>query len=329
MGSYTKAINMMKEANTIAIFMHINPDGDCIGSSLALYRFLSKQNKIVHCFVNANEKSDKALIPEKLSFLPFTEVINKEKLKSYDLSIGVDVADGKRIGDGAFKTFLTGKNSIVFDHHEGFVDFAKYTVREIDAASTTQILYKMLCEYDKEAIDKDIATLLYAGIVTDSGCFSFSSTSRETHIIAAELFEYGIDYGDINYRLMKDISSDVFNLKLRILSKAKFFEDGQIAVIIFRENDFLETNTQENNTDGMINSILDISTVEIAISIAETADKQYKVSFRTKEKVNAAACAKIFGGGGHAHAAGCRVYGYFEDVLEKIISASKEMLSYA
>lgn len=327
MSSYTKAINMMKEAQTVAIFMHINADGDCIGSSLALYRFLSKQNKTVHCFGQPNDKN--VVVPQKLSFLPFVDVINKEKLPSYDLSIAVDAADAKRLGESTFKIFLTGKNSIVIDHHEGFVDFGKHTIREIGAVSTTQILYKIMYEYDKEALDKDIASLLYAGMVTDSGCFSYGATSKESHLIAAALFDFDIDYKEINYRLMKDISSDVFNLKLRILSKAKFFEEGQIGVIVFRESDFLATNTQENNTEGMINNILDISTVEIAISIAETADKQHKVSFRTKDKVNASSCAKIFGGGGHAHAAGCRVYGYFEDVFNKIISVCKEMLSYA
>lgn len=326
MGSYTKAINMMKEASTIAVFMHINPDGDCIGSSLALYSFLTKQGKTVHCF---GAGSSDNIVPDKLSFLPFTDIFNKNQLKNYDLCIGVDVATANRLGDGPFKIFLTGKTSIVIDHHEGYVDFAKHTIREVSAASTTQILYKLLCEYDEKILDKDIATLLYAGIVTDSGCFSFSSTSKETHLVAASLFDYDIEYGDINYRLIKDISANVFNLKNRILAKAEFFEDGQIATIVFRENDFLETNTQEGNTDGMINSILNITSVEIAISIAEIADKQYKVSFRTKDKVNASACAKAFGGGGHAHAAGCRVYGYHEDIYNKIISVAKEMLSYA
>ncbi len=326
MKNYTKAIDMIKNAETIAIFMHVNPDGDCIGSALALYAFLTKLNKTIHCFSSSTEEN---AIPQKLAFLPYSDVFNKNQLKSYDLCIGVDVADGNRLGDTLFKVFLTGKNTLVFDHHEGYIDFAKHTVRDVTSASTTQILYRLMCEYDKSLIDTDIATLIYAGIVTDSGCFSFSSTSKETHLIAAELFEYGIDYSDMNYRLLRDIPKDVFNLKMRVLSKAKFYEDGQIGVIVFRTQDFEETNTYENNTDGIINSIMDISSVEIAISIAEIGDKKYKVSFRTKDKVNASACAKAFGGGGHAHAAGCRVYGYFEDAYNKVVDVAKEMLSYA
>lgn len=326
MKNYTKAITMLKDAETIAIFMHVNPDGDCIGSSLALYGFLTKLNKTVHCFSASTENNS---VPQKLEFLPYSDVFNKNQLKSYDLSIGVDVADANRIGDSLFKVFLSGKSSLVFDHHEGYIDFAKHTVREVNSASTTQILYKLMTEYDKSIIDTDIATLLYAGIVTDSGCFSFSSTSKETHLIAAELFDYGIDYSDMNYRLLRDIPKDVFNLKMRVLSNAKFYEEGQIAAIVFRTEDFKQTNTYENNTDGIINSILDISSVEIAISIAEIGDKKFKVSFRTKDKVNASACAKCFGGGGHAHAAGCRVYGFFDDAYQKVIDVAKEMLSYA
>jgi len=326
MKNYTKAINMLKNAETVAIFMHINPDGDCIGSSLALYAFLTKIGKTVHCFSASNETNG---VPQKLAFLPFSDVFNNNKLKSYDLSIGVDVADANRLGDNLFKIFLSGKTSLVFDHHEGYIDFAKHTVREVNSASTTQILYKVLSEYDKNVIDTDIATLLYAGIVTDSGCFSFSSTSKETHMIAADLFDYEIDYNDMNYRLLRDIPKNVFNLKMRVLSKANFYEDGQIAAIVFRNDDFAQTDTYENNTDGIINSILDISKVEIAISIAEIGDKKFKVSFRTKDKVNASACAKCFGGGGHANAAGCRVYGFFEDAYQKVINVAKEMLSYA
>lgn len=322
---YQEIIDHLEKAKTIAIYMHTNPDGDCIGSSLALYIFLKKLDKTVHCF-SANKLNP---VPKKLLFLPSSEEINKyAPLKKYDVSIGLDVGDAGRIGEELYRKFVKGEKRIVVDHHMENEDFADITLREDEAASTTQILYKLLKHWNQSNIDIDIATALYVGIVTDSGGFSFSNTSPETHQVACELLGYGIDNADINRRVMKDVEYDVFQLRKRVLAKAEFFNDEKIGLIVYKKEDFEKTNTTENDTEGTINIILDVETVEIAISMAEVDTQKYKISFRTKRKVSAAACAKSFGGGGHFHAAGCRGYGYFEDVYEKVLTVAKEMLDY-
>jgi phosphoesterase RecJ-like protein len=322
---YQEIINHLEKAETIAIYMHINPDGDCVGSSLAMNRFLSKLGKTVHSF-SANIPN---AVPKKLQFLPFSSDINKfTALKKYDVSLGVDVGDAGRLGDTLYKQYLKGQTKIVIDHHEDYVDFADITLREDDAASTTQILYKLLAYWNKELIDEDIATSLYTGLITDSGGFSFANTSPETHQVASELLSYGLDNAEINRKVMKDVEYNVFQLRNRVLSSAQFYNDGKIGIISYNKGDFEKTNTTENDTEGTINIVLNIESVEIAISIAEIEDKKYKISFRTKHKVSAGACAKCFGGGGHFHAAGCRGYGYFEDVYNKILKVSKEMLDY-
>lgn len=320
---YQEIINHLEKAQTIAIYMHINPDGDCVGSSLALYGFLKKLGKTVHCF-SPNSPDP---VPKKLQFLPLSNEMNMyPSLKKYDVSVGLDVGDAGRLGDELYKQFLRGQIKIVVDHHEDNEDFADLTLREDKSASTTQILYKLLSKWNNAIIDKDIATALYTGIVTDSGGFSFGNTSSETHLIASKLLEYGIDNAEINRQVMKNIEYNVFQLRNRVLSKAEFYKDGKIGIIVTRLEDFEKTNTTENDTEGTINIILNVETIEIAISIAEVEDKKYKISFRTKYNVSAGACAKAFGGGGHFHAAGCRAYGYFEDVHEKVLAVAIEML---
>lgn len=323
---YNKIIDAIKKSDNIAIFVHVNPDGDAIGSALAMYTFLKKKQKNVHCFTPSINSS----IHPKLSFLPNVNVFNKESLAApYDLAIALDCGDAGRLSDENFNIFKKAKTKIVIDHHESHEKFSTLTLCEGDAASTTQILYKLLKKYDQNNIDKDIALQLYTGMVTDSGSFSYTSTSSETHEVAAELLAYGIDAGFVSRKVMKDTPYNLFNLKNRVLSKTKFYIDNQIAVIKFEDEDFKSTDTCEADTEGIINNILDIDTVEIAISIAEINDKAYKVSLRTKSRVNAANIARVFGGGGHANAAGCRLYGYYEDIYNKLLSVATEMLNNA
>ncbi len=325
MSKYSSVIQLLKKAKNVAIFMHINPDCDCIGSAIALSRFLKNDGKSASFF--SPDLTSSNMISEKYAFLPFFNDFNKTDDLDFDLAIAVDTGDVGRLGDAAFRKFVKIKQNAVIDHHEIFENFSKNVIREHNSASTTQILFKIMCEYDKSLIDKDIATLLYAGLVTDSGGFTFECCSEETYRTAAELVSFGINHSDICNRLLKNTARNVFFLRNKILSRTKFYENGRLGIIVFRKDDFEETGTTDADTDGIINYVRDVEGVDLAVSIAETGDKKYKVSFRSTEKVNAAYCARCFGGGGHARAAGCRIYGYFDDAYNKILDAMKEMLN--
>ncbi len=325
MVDYKRVVKILKENQKIAVFMHVNPDGDCISSAISLSAFLNKCGKSVSCFT---PNLDLSVIPEKFKFLPFSDMLNAVPPENeYDLTVGVDVADVGRMGDACFRLFMKGKTNLIIDHHDTECNYVKNVLKEIGAASTTQIIYKILSEYDKNLIDEKIAECIYTGIVTDSGGFAFSDTSAETHQIAAELLGYGINSTEIYRRVMRDVDIKVFALRNRVLSKAEFFDGNSICLISFTKEDYKATGTSDKNTEGIINYILDVKDVETAISVSE-AESGYKVSFRTKRKVDAAACARCFGGGGHRHAAGCRLYGYYEDVKSKILKAVREIASY-
>ncbi len=324
--SFDKAIEMMSEAGTVAIFMHVNPDPDCVGSALALCLFLRKKGK--KAFVFTPDTRTTHMIPEKIKFLPHFDLLNKCNEVIFDLSIAVDLGETGRIGDFALPLFYKGERSLVIDHHETFSDFAEYTVRDEKASSTAEILTQLLFQYDESAIDKDIACNLYAGLVTDCGNFFYECTSKKTFEVAASLIEFGIDITDITRRLTKDIDYNVYKLKIKVLSEARFFFDNKMAVIVFRKKDFMDTATNEKDTDGIINEVQNISGVLLSVSIAEVGTDRYKISFRSKGSVSAKECAEYFGGGGHFNASGCRLSGAFDDVLNRLVSVGKSRLQY-
>lgn len=327
MTEYKDFFEFVEKSETIAVFMHINPDGDCLSAALALTRYLKNMGKNAVCYA---PEFNLALLPEKLSFLPgFESVSGVEPQVKYDLCVGVDVGDEGRLGDACFKQFIKGKRTFVIDHHSSHRNFADKTIREDEAASTTQILFKMFSGFNKSFIDNDIAACLYTGLVTDSGCFSFSNTTVETHVVAGGLLGYDFDSTDICRKATKDITLNAFRLKSAVLSNVETYENERIAYVFVSEKDLIRFNATERDTEGLVNAVLDIVGVELSIAVTEVKSKSYKISFRSKGNVDASACARCFGGGGHFNASGCRAFGYYEDVHAKILEVAREMLNYA
>ena len=175
-------------------------------------------------------------------------------------------------------------------------------------------------------VDKGVAALLFGGIVADSGCFQYPSTTARTHEIARELMGYGIDAADIIYRVHRRLTPPVFALKTRVLSNCRFFDGGKIALLTFTKKDFEETGTSPSDTEGMIASAIDVDGVEVAFAVSEAAEKSFKVSIRTKDSADACDIASAFGGGGHSRAAGCRMNGFYEDVVDKLLKAARDRM---
>jgi nanoRNase/pAp phosphatase (c-di-AMP/oligoRNAs hydrolase) len=175
-------------------------------------------------------------------------------------------------------------------------------------------------------IDKDAATLIYAGILTDTGMFSYPSTSAETHKIAADLYGYGIDASDIAYNVFKKKSMPAFLLAHKALGKTRFFKDGKIGIVTFFLKDFEETGAVLCDTEGLVNSIQTIDGVFAAMALTEIDSTHFRVSIRTKTPVDASAIAGEFGGGGHTLAAGCRLQGSYEEIIERLVKAADDYI---
>lgn len=306
-----KLIKAIDSANTIAVFSHINPDGDTVGSSVALYFALKAYGKQPYLFCESQ-------ISSKIEVMEGIENYNSRSLPKYDLAIAVDCSDLSRVGNmyGEYEKCIV---KACVDHHETNPNFAQINVVEANASATAEVMYKLIVGLGDYLIDDRIAKLLYSAIITDSGCFSFSSVSSQTHAIASELIKYDINASKLCEHYIKMLPKKVFDLRIMALSQAKFYYDNKVAIMLFTQEMFELTNTGKEFTDGTINELININEVEIAIAMTEVNDKLFKCSVRTTENYNSADIAVAFGGGGHNRAAGFALSGYFEDVKDKII----------
>ena len=302
--------------------MHINPDGDCVGSALALSKFLTNMGKTAHVFLEPNNP-----LRYGLESLPLVETINANELKTYDLSVAVDCADSSRLGTSSLDKFIRAKEHFMIDHHASGVPFTEEYIIEPKSASCTEVLYKIFKEAGKKYIDKDIATLIFAGLISDSGSLSFSSTTKESYLTCAELCDYGIDRISIIRSVFSETTKNAFTLKMRIANRAEFYEDGRIGLLSFFEKDFKETSTTQSDTDGAINLVANIKGVSVALSLAELNPNAFKVGIRTKNGVDAGKIAGYFGGGGHFSASGCRIYSDYETAVKKLLEATRKCLT--
>ncbi|MDE5601350.1 MAG: bifunctional oligoribonuclease/PAP phosphatase NrnA [Clostridia bacterium] len=312
---YSQIIKSINRANDIAIYCHTNPDGDTLCGALALHTALKNAGKeaVIYC---------DCPVPSKFSGLYGVENITFPQKGVHELAISVDCASVDRLGQ-CVKSYLSAKEQIAIDHHKTFVKFAEICLVEICAACS-QIMYKFIKQYGK--LDENIASLLFAGIVTDSGCFAFSSVREETHQIACDLLRYKFNAPDIIYDVYSSTELKKFKLKSKVLTKTRFFNDNQIAVIVFTQRDFNSTGADISCTEGIITELINIKDVKVAYALAETGTHNYKLSIRTKAMVDASDIATTMGGGGHTRAAGCRINGYLEDVIEKIVKLANDRL---
>lgn len=310
-------------ADKVAIFTHVRPDGDAIGSALATKRYLENLGKRADIFVE-----NEAELRKQFAILPGFSEIGKCCFRRYDLGIALDTATPARLGmkcQGLY--FGRSAEHAVIDHHYSSEDFGEIIVREPGAAATAEILYCIFTEHDAAAIDRDVASALFAGIVTDSGALSFSNTTERTLNIASKLAAYGVDRYSIIQKLIKEERREVFALKLRVLSRAEFLADGKCGLIVFKRSDFEATGTTDLDTEGLINNIVNIEDVKLAIAASEREDmNSYQVSVRAKDGINAAAFAEKFGGGGHVCASGLRLLKGGEEGLNELRDAVVDFL---
>ena len=309
----------VSKARTVALFSHVNPDGDACGSALALSAVLRKLGKQTYLYCPSE-------VGGKLTFLDGYEDYAAEKPSSCDIGIAVDCADEGRMGECAF-AFGRCRYKIVVDHHKTSSNNADLSIVRPKACASAELIFMLIDGEKRDLIDKTVAKLLFCALVTDSGGFSFSSVTPTTYAIGARLLSSGIEAHRIFEHFLKSTTPAVFRLRNRVLSRAEFFEEGKIGVVTFFADDFAATGTTERDTEGIVNAVRDVDGVKIAIAMTETGDgRQFKVSLRTDDTVDAAYIASVFDGGGHFNAAGCRIGGYYEDVKDRLLKACRDWL---
>lgn len=306
----------IKKAEKIVILTHENPDGDAIGSSLAMYKALVKMGKNPDLIVPE--------LPRVFEFLPDADKIKKEGLSEpYDLAIALDAATLKML-NGWSNYFETAKVKIVIDHHGTNTMYGDINFVNPDAPAAAQVLIHII-EYFGVEIDKEIGTCILTGIITDTGGFQYQSTTPETFEFAAELLKKGVNVSDIYKRVLDTKTRANYELRKRAIDRMEFFEDGKIAFTYITKKDFEEVNAESGDHEGIVNEGRSIEGVEVSIFLRET-DKGFKGSLRSNSYVNVSDVCLMFGGGGHIHAAGCNMSSNLEQAKEKLINQVKMYL---
>ena len=292
------------------VVMHVNPDGDTVGSGMALVKVLKALGKEAP-YACAHD------IPERLSFLTEGEVRVTEGLDGYN-AVAIDVASPKQLGD------LDGmiKPSLMIDHHEVGIPFADNFIIG-GASSAAEVLMCIIDELVRMGmitLNADIASAVYAGISSDTGGFIFSNTAADTMRRAAVLMDAGIDAADINHRLFHSKSPDQIKAEGYAASNIKTAKDGKIGYLLIPWSVREELSIGFGAFDTAIDVVRSLMGVQIAFVIKENQEGAFRASIRSVG-ADVASVAKSFGGGGHIRAAGCAIE------AENLDAAAERLLS--
>ncbi|MCR4694987.1 MAG: DHH family phosphoesterase [Pseudobutyrivibrio sp.] len=315
---------LLSNAKTIAISGHVRPDGDCVGSCLAMYNYIATYFPEVEVQVYLDP------IPNIFKFLKNADKIKDlqsfEEGAVFDLYIALDCSEGGRLGD-AFQYFQKAKHTICIDHHVTNSGFAEYSYIIPDESSTCELIYN---QFGKDKITFEIAECLYTGIIHDTGVFQYSCTTEATMAAAGFLMSKGIDYP----RICTDTYFAKTMVQNRMLGTAllncKTFLDGKVIAAVITAEDMAEFGAKSKHLEGIVQQLRDTTGVEVAVFLYQLEDGEYKGSTRATGDIDLTVITKKFGGGGHKKAAGFSVDTTKPwDVIDDIVSMVEEQLKEA
>lgn len=290
--------NELQGVKTMAIAGHIRPDGDCVGSCLALYNYVRTYYPQTEVFVYLEP------IPNIFKFLQGAEVIcqpKKQEKREFDLFVVLDCGDADRLGD-AVGYFSQAKRTLCIDHHVSNQTFCDVNLIVPHASSTCELVYGVL---GKDKITKSIAECIYTGMVHDTGVFQYSCTSPKTMEIAGRLMEKGIDYPTIIDKTFYEKTYEQNRIMGQALLKSRLYQDGKCIGSVITQEEMNQFQVQPKHLDGIVSQLRVTKGVEVAIFLYALEEGVYKVSTRAKgDTVDLSKIAMKYHGGGHKKAAG-------------------------
>ncbi len=287
-----ECVSLLRDNDNFLILSHRSPDGDTLGSAFALKRALDLMGKksMVRC---------QDSIHPKFSYL--WENLDNSDIE-YDKIIAVDVADKKLLGE-EFDSLYGDRVFLNIDHHMSNREYAENLLLE-DRAAAAVVIYEVICELGVD-ITPEIASCIYTGLATDTGCFMFSNTTPTVHRIAAEVMEKGADYTLINRLMFETRTMSYIKLEQMAVASIESHFDGKCAIMTITQEMFKVSGSNESECDGIASIPRKIEGVKVGVTLREKSNGGYKVSLRTVEPYDAAKICGKLGGGGHNRAAGC------------------------
>jgi phosphoesterase RecJ-like protein len=318
----TQALEFLQGGDDYLVVSHVQPDGDAISSTIVMHWLLQKLGKKT-TLMNEGE------VPFRLHYLSASDSIIPFSIqppqRAFRRIVSVDCADFQRIGkvSGAFEP---GYELLNIDHHPTNDGFGTVNLLQFDAAATVEILFDLI-DAAGIALDLDVATAIYTGLLTDTGGFRYSNTSPHVMNIASRLLAVGVNGFQLADHLLEKMTMPQLRILERGLSRLTFSEDGQIGWLYIEPADMGETGATGEDLEGLVNYPRNIDGVEVGILFKVANSGEVKVSFRSAGKVDVAAIAQSFGGGGHIRAAGCRIEAQLPDAMALVVDAVRKALN--
>lgn len=311
--------NELEYTSSVLIGTHLNPDGDALGSALAMSMYLDAM-KIRNEIVCHHEP------PRNLRFLPHADRIRlKPKDEKYDLGIILDLDSLDRLGNTE-SYFASCQRLVVIDHHIPHAAPGNLRIVDTSASATALILTRLLRALDF-AITPDMATCLLTGIVTDTGSFRFRNTTPEALSLSAYLLECGGDLTEISEEVFQSKTLSSVQLMGHCLEVMRLACEDRIAWSALSTDDFERTGAKDEDTEGFVNEMLFITSVQIAALIREPKPGRIRCSLRSRGAFDVAAVARHFGGGGHKNAAGCTMNMSLGEAEDQLVEKLKTCLA--
>ena len=307
----------IKKAETIVILAHENPDGDAIGSVLAMGLALKTMGKKPDMIIRE--------FPRTFNFLPgANEVKQNSDVKKYDLAISLDCANLKRLVGREY--FEEARKTIVIDHHGTNSMYADINFVNPVSPACCEILVGMFTYFDID-INQEMGSCILTGIITDTGGFKYQGVTSETFEFTAELLRKGVNVSEIYKKALETRTRANFELLKRTLDRMEILEDGKVTFTYMTNQDKEELNVQPGDDEGLVEIGRDIEGVEVSIFIKQKDNEnKYKISMRSNDYVNVSDICYIFGGGGHPRAAGCLIQGDIQQVKDKVLKEVRRCL---
>jgi bifunctional oligoribonuclease and PAP phosphatase NrnA len=322
-----KILNQIEISRKIIVTTHINPDGDAVGSVLALFHYLNQKGKEVTAISYST-------IPDNLKFITGSEIIEQydsEKhdalIESADLIVISDLNDIDRLKTVGEAISRSKAEICVIDHHLEPKPFADYYLIDSEASSACEVLYNLF-NFDKRfQMNDKIALALYVGLMTDTGSFRFSNTNHVVFKIAADLLKYNVSPAVVYDEVFNTLSLNGLKLLGEAFSGLKTYYNGKLALMVIPKELFEKTKAQEDDMENFAEEILCFREALVGVLITEITERnEIRLSFRSKDSIDVRNLAIQFGGGGHLQAAGARVYNRnLGDVINDIIEKAKPL----
>ncbi|TYA14309.1 bifunctional oligoribonuclease/PAP phosphatase NrnA [Paenibacillus faecis] len=318
---FRQAQRFLTEHDNFLVVAHVQPDGDAVSSTLAVGWLLSCLGKK---YVMVNEGP----IPKRMEYLwEADKIVNLSSAPleaAYSHIICVDCADFRRTGKSS-QYFAENAEILNIDHHPTNDGYGTCNLIVPHAAATVEILFDLIAFMDLN-LDKDAATLIYTGLLTDTGGFRYSNTTPKVMATASKLLEYGVDGPGLSELLLEQMTLPQLRLLTRALNGLQISEDGKISWVSVNDEDLRVTGAIHEDLEGIVNYPRNIQGVEVGLLFKVISENAVKVSMRSAGKVDVARVAQSFGGGGHVRAAGARIEGTLEEIVPQVLDRVKLQL---